>query len=109
MRQCGWAAASPKPTAISPGCRMAATSSSGPTAAAHITYGNAVVAQRYDSAGNQVGGELKISPFNNGTQDAPAVTTLSNGNIAVALVDFLSGRYDIYVRIYDPSLGLVRT
>jgi hypothetical protein len=75
----------------------------------HNIDGNAVVAQRYDSAGNQVGGEVKISPFNNGSQDSPAVTTLSNGNIAVALVDILHGHYDIYVRIYDPSLGLVRT
>ena len=75
--------------------------------------GNAIVGQRYDSAGNKLGGEVKISQFTDGSQFSPAVTVLANGNIAVAFVDFLNALgvfdNDIYVRILDPALGLVRT
>jgi hypothetical protein len=76
--------------------------------------GGAIVGQRYDSAGNKVGGEadhggeVKLSQFTNGDQSSPAVTTLANGDIAVAFVDFFSGNNNIYVRVFDPSLNFVR-
>src|SRR5262245_15120889 len=75
--------------------------------------GSAIVAQRYDAAGNKVGGnplhggEVKISPFSTGTQSAPAIATLANGNVAVAFVDFVT-RNDIFVRVFDSSLNAVR-
>ena len=58
--------------------------------------GGAIVGQRYDAAGNKVGGdpahggEVDLSQFDSGDQSSPAVTTLANGNIAVAFVDFFS-------------------
>jgi hypothetical protein len=70
--------------------------------------GLAVVGQRYDAFGNKVGGEIKLSGFITGDQFFPAITTLSNGNIAVAFVDLRSGDHDIYVRIFDPSFDLLR-
>jgi hypothetical protein len=85
------------------------------------TAGDAIVGQRYDSAGNKVGGdplhggEVMLSQFpDTGDQFSPAVTTLANGNIAVAFVDLFSGGIagpdnDIWVRIFDPSLHEVRT
>jgi FG-GAP-like repeat len=76
--------------------------------------GGAIVAQRYDSAGNKVGGEVKISQFSSGSQSTPAITALPNGNVAVAFVDAIGTPTDlnIYVRIFGPggaSLSLVRT
>ena len=44
-----------------------------------------------------------------GTSPRPAVTTLANGDIAVAYVDLFSGNSDITVHIFDPSLHFVRT
>jgi hypothetical protein len=79
---------------------------------ASLTYnplGDAIVGQRYDSAGNKVGGEVKLSQFVAGEQITPAVTALSNGNMAVAFIDHSSGDYDTYVRIFDSALNLVRT
>src|SRR5207247_3413240 len=70
--------------------------------------GDAIVGQRYDALGNKVGGEVKLSGFITGTQFSPAITALSNGNIAVAFEDVHGGDRDIYVRIFDPSLQLVR-
>jgi hypothetical protein len=70
--------------------------------------GDAIVGQRYDALGNKVGVEVKLSGFNTGDQFAPAITALSNGNIAVAFDDFHSPDNDIYVRIFDPTLNLVR-
>ena len=78
----------------------------------HNPNGSAIVGQRYDSAGNKVGGEVKLSLFNSPDQITPAVTTLANGNVAIAFVDTNSGKQDLYVRIYAPdgaSLSLVRT
>ena len=79
------------------------------------SLGEAVVGQRYDAAGNKVGGdpahggEVNLSLLTTGDQSAPAVTTLANGDIAVAFVDSFSGNDDIYVRVFDPSLHLIRT
>jgi Ca2+-binding RTX toxin-like protein len=70
--------------------------------------GSAIVGQRYDAAGNKVGGELNISQFTGGNEFSPAVTVLPNGNIAVAFVDLFNGDHDIYVRIFDSSLNFVR-
>jgi FG-GAP-like repeat len=70
--------------------------------------GFAIVGQRYDAAGNKVGGEVQISQFNDGDQRSPAVTVLANGNIAVAFVDVFGFNGNIYVRIFDPALNLVR-
>jgi hypothetical protein len=75
----------------------------------HNPAGQAVVGQRYDSAGNKVGGEVPISQgFSGGDQFAPAVTLLDNGNIAVAFVDLFDGDRDIWVRIFNSSLTVVR-
>ena len=49
--------------------------------------GAAIVGQRYNAFGNKVGGEVELSQFDSGSQFSPAVTRLSNGNIAVAFVD----------------------
>jgi FG-GAP-like repeat len=70
--------------------------------------GSAIIGQRYDSLGNKVGGEVKISRFASGDDFSPAVTLLDNGNIAVAFADQFGGDDDIYVRIFDSSLNLVR-
>jgi large repetitive protein len=70
--------------------------------------GDAIVGQRYDGFGNKVGGEVKLSGFITGDQFSPAITALSNGNVAVAFGDQRSGDLDIYVRIFDPALQLVR-
>jgi Ca2+-binding RTX toxin-like protein len=75
----------------------------------HSPFGIAVVGQRYDAAGNKVGGEVKLSQFASGTQWEPAVTVFPNGNIAVAYVDLLSGDNDIYVHIYSSSLNFIRS
>ena len=83
-----------------------------------LTYnpqGGAIVGQRYDSAGNKIGGdpahggEVHLSLFPNGNQSRPAVTTLANGDIAVAYADLFFGNSDITVHIFDPSLHFVRT
>jgi hypothetical protein len=83
-----------------------------------LTYnpqGSAIVGQRYDSAGNKIGGdpahggEVHLSLFPNGNQSNPAVTTLANGDIAVAYADLFFGNSDITVHIFDPSLHFVRT
>jgi hypothetical protein len=79
------------------------------------SLGEAIVGQRYDAAGNKVGGdpahggEVNLSLFTTGNQSDPAVTTLANGDIAVAFVDEFNGNDDIYVRVFDPSLHLIRT
>jgi FG-GAP-like repeat len=70
--------------------------------------GEAVVGQRYDAAGNKVGGEVKLSQFTNGDQFSPAITTLANGDVVVAFVDLFTGNNNIYVRVFDPSLNFVR-
>ena len=70
--------------------------------------GEAVVGQRYDAAGNKVGGEVKLSQFTSGDQFSPAITTLANGDVAVAFVDLFTGNNNIYVRVFDPSLNFVR-
>jgi len=59
--------------------------------------------------GEKAGGEVKLSQgFVNGDQFSPAVTTLSNGNIAVAFVDLRGGDNDIYVQIWSPTLTFIR-
>jgi FG-GAP-like repeat len=70
--------------------------------------GSAIVGQRYDSAGNKVGGEVNLSLFGFGDQSSPAVTVLANGNIAVAFVHSNLGDDDINVHVFNPSLGFVR-
>jgi hypothetical protein len=76
--------------------------------------GEAVVGQRYDAAGNKIGGDLdhggevKLSHFTDGDQISPAVTTLANGEVALAFVDLFNGNHNIYVRVFDPSLQFVR-
>jgi hypothetical protein len=74
--------------------------------------GAAIVGQRYDALGKKVGGEVLLSKLLNGGYEdnafQPAVTTLSNGNIAVAMVDQSGGSY-VDVQIFDPMLTLLRT
>jgi hypothetical protein len=68
----------------------------------------AIVGQRYDSAGSKVGGEVHLGFTGSQAQYSPAVTVLANGNIAVAFVDLSGGDNDIWVRIFSPSLTLLR-
>src|SRR5262245_50797655 len=74
---------------------------------------HSILGQRYDSAGNKVGGEVELTPvasLNN--YFSPAVTVLSNGNIAVAFAYLEASALDdvdIQVRIFDPTLNLIRT
>jgi hypothetical protein len=78
----------------------------------HNFSGTAIVGQRYDSLGNKVGGEVKISQFSSGDQSSPAITALPNGNVAIAFVDSFQGDQDLLVRIFGSggaSLDLVRT
>ena len=57
------------------------------TSRTYNANGTAVVGQRYNSAGNKVGGEVYLSPSISDEQFSPAVTVLPNGNIAVAFID----------------------
>ncbi|HEX2351885.1 MAG TPA: VCBS repeat-containing protein [Xanthobacteraceae bacterium] len=79
----------------------------------HNFSGTAIVGQRYDSLGNKVAGEVKISQFSSGDQSSPAITALPDGNVAIAFVDSFQGDQDLLVRIFGPSggasLNLVRT
>ena len=75
---------------------------------AYNPAGQAVVGQWYDAAGNKVGSEVNISGFDEGDQFSPAIAALPNGNVAIAFVDTSLGE-DIYVRIFNSALGLVRT
>jgi hypothetical protein len=75
---------------------------------AYNPLGEAIVGQRYNAAGNKVGGEVKLSQFSSGDQLSPAITTLANGDVAVTFVDLFNGNNNIYVRVFDPSLGFVR-
>ncbi len=68
--------------------------------------GQAVMGQVYDFLGNKVGGEVKLS-LATGLHNAPSVTTLTNGNIAVAFQDDTND--NIHVRVFGPALNLVRT
>jgi FG-GAP-like repeat len=78
---------------------------------AHNPNGAAVVGQRYDAAGNKVGGEVYLTPFASENQVSPAVAVLPNGNIAVAFVDRFDVDLDndIYVRVFDSALNFIRT
>ena len=69
--------------------------------------GSAIVGQRYDAAGNKVGGEVNLSAFSSGSQTAPAITHLPNGNVAVAFVDTNAGDQDVWALIFNSSLQLV--
>ena len=73
--------------------------------------GTALVAQRYGPAGNKVGGEVNLGNGFPGSVSSPAVTVLPNGNVAVAFVGdlFNFGFKDTFVRVFNPSLGLIRT
>src|SRR4029079_7872966 len=77
-----------------------------------FSTGDAVVGQRFDAQGVKVGSETKISQFAAGNDDViggAAITNLHNGNIAVAYTHTISGTdTDIYVRVDNASLGLVR-
>ena len=78
---------------------------------AYNPSGTALVAQRYSSAGNKVGGEVNLSSSFPGSASSPAVTVLPNGNLAVAFVGdlFNFGFKDTFVRIFSPALALIRT
>jgi hypothetical protein len=65
-----------------------------------------ILAQRYDSAGNKVGGEVSLTPVN-ADSSSPALTVLANGNIAVAYKDVFPGTEGITVRVLNSSLGFI--
>ena len=70
--------------------------------------GQTVMGQVYDFLGNKVGGEVKLS-LATGLHNAPSVTTLTNGNIAVAFQNDTGNVDNIQVRVFGPALNLVRT
>src|SRR4051812_48215837 len=76
-----------------------------------FTTGQTIVGQRFDAAGNKVGAELRVSAFDDG-QDSVAngssITKLHNGNIAFAYTDLFQGDNDVWVRVVNPALGVVR-
>src|SRR4051794_21578003 len=76
-----------------------------------FTTGQTVVGQRFDVAGNKVGSELRVSAFDDG-QDSVAngssITNLHNGNIAFAYTDVFNGHSDVWVRVLNPALGVLR-
>ena len=71
--------------------------------------GEAVVGQRYNAAGNKVGGEVMLSQFTSGDQFSPAITTLANGNVAVAFVDLFNDDNDIHFSDFDDHESLSST
>jgi hypothetical protein len=76
-----------------------------------FSTGWAVIGQRFDAAGNKVGGEVKISRFNTGDDNVfpgSSITNLHNGTIAITYTDSTFGDDDTWVRVVNPSLGLVR-
>jgi FG-GAP-like repeat len=87
---------------------------------AHSAFA-AIMGQRYDATGNKVGGEVHVStgfvgPGFPASVSSPAATVLPNGNIAVAfeyIVEESGGGLindrNIYVRIFDPALNILRT
>jgi hypothetical protein len=75
----------------------------------HNPNGATIVGQRYDRAGERVGGEVHLGSATSGSQSAPAVTALADGTFAVAFVDLTGGDNDIQVNIFDASLGFVRS
>ena len=75
------------------------------------TLVGAIRGQRFDEAGNRVGGELLINQIPTGDQRHPAVTALDDGRIAVAYRD-LSGFGEtsnggILARILDPREAVI--
>ena len=78
-----------------------------------FSAGTAVVGQRFDANGVKVGGETRSASgtsFDNTVAGGAAITNLHNGNIAIAYTHtFTPGTdTDIYVRVDNASLGLVR-
>src|SRR5262245_20666956 len=69
--------------------------------------GDTIVGQRFDAAGNKVGGEFNIG-FTLGDQTHPAITRLPSGNVAIAFVDTFAPFQEIFVQVYNSSLGLIR-
>jgi hypothetical protein len=72
----------------------------------HNPAGSAIVGQRFDVAGNKVGGEVHISRFTDGSQFSPKVTFVpgSPGFVAVAF----ARNQDIHVSVFDASLNFIR-
>jgi hypothetical protein len=76
-----------------------------------FSSGQAVIGQRFDGAGNKVGGEVRISTFGDGdsfNSDGSSITLLPNGNIAITYTDLFNGDHDTWVRVVHPLLGAVR-
>ena len=70
--------------------------------------GSAIVGQRYNSAGNKVGGEVNLSRFGYGDRPRPRSPSCPTATSRSHSSDINSGDNDIYVRIFNPSLDLVR-
>src|SRR4051812_18184032 len=70
-----------------------------------------IVGQRFDTTGNRVGSELRVSQFDDGqgsVADGSSITNLHNGNIAFAYTDLFQGDNNVGVRVLNPALGAVR-
>ena len=64
-----------------------------------------VYAQRYDAAGNAVGGEFRINDYTNNQQQSPDITVLANGNV---LFEYMSRNQDgsgtgVFGRLFDAN------
>ena len=60
-------------------------------------------AQRFNADGSKAGGEFVVNTTTRGTQDAPVITSLSNGGFVVSWEDLNSTGGDIKARIFNAS------
>ncbi len=62
-----------------------------------------IYAQRYDAAGNAIGGEILVNATTSGTQSQASVAMDANGNFVVVWRGSQTGDTDMYARIFDAS------
>lgn len=107
--------ANTSPGSQSPG-RVAALSDGGyvlawsDTGNTYNPLGAAVVGQRYDVFGEKVGGEFKISSFNNGNQSVSGMAMMPTGGALVAWNDSFdnNSQRDVYVSYYSSTFAFPR-
>jgi len=65
--------------------------------------GGDIRAQRFNANGGKLGGEFVVNTTTRGTQDAPVITSLSNGGFVVSWEDLSSTGGDIKARIFNAN------
>ena len=60
-----------------------------------------VILKRYDSLGNQIGGETVVNDATNGNQTAPDIGMDDDGNFVVTWMDESAGNYDLKAQLFD--------